>query len=185
MKKKILLTAFSFMILLNGCGLYNKMFHNRPEILLTKDFSDGSIAVLGFAKQGSFSGDVGRLSADKLTDALFLSGRYTVIDRAAVNDAQKFLEISSTESLSIDQIQKIGLKIKSNYLILGRVQNVNLEDSPDSDPLRRLYISFRIISVADAEIIGVVNYSFEYNEKNLVEELQEKMKKIVKEMSGS
>lgn len=170
-------------ILFNGCGNFGKYFTDKPDIYIKGSEELTHIAVLNFTRSGSFlSKSTESIAADKLSDALFLKGKFDIIDRAKVNAAQADLLLISTESINSDDIQKLGLKLKASYLIFGRLHdNSGLESITDPEKMKMLNISFRIVSVLNSETIGVINYSTSYkgNVNNIIEEM---MNKIVTEM---
>ena len=183
MKKLIFVLTFIF-FLYSGCSFISGLFCKKPEVLLKKDFSGERIAVLTFARNGSFiSSDIGKSAADKLTNALFLSGKYEIIDRSKVNIAQSELEILNTDILSHDKIQQLGLKLKANYLILGRISSNPTSEYFDLGVEKKIGISFRIISVLNTEVVGLVDYTTETN-KNISDELDSMINKIVNAMSS-
>ena len=99
-----------------------------------------------FSTKGDYlPSDAGKIAADKLTDALFLEGKFNIIDRSNVNEAQAGLDIKTAEIISADEIQKLGMKLKANYIVLGRVQQVSDDKYMDSDTKKELYIHFRIV----------------------------------------
>ncbi len=164
-------------ILFSSCYLLSP-----PNVFLNKDFNGNQIAVLNFSKYGPYlPSEISRIAADKLTDALYLKGKFNVVDRANVNDAEANMEIASPESLSSDQIQKLGLMLKANYLILGRIQNISDPDIFNQDAQKQLYISFRIISVLNSNVMGVATYKITYS-NNLLQSLNDAMKTIADRM---
>jgi len=178
MKINQLIIAIFISTLASGCYLIS----TQPNVLIKKDFDGNGIAVLGFSKSGSFlPDDIGKVAADKLTDALFLDGKFNVIDRSKVNEAQAELEIASPESLSADQIQKLGLKLKANYLVFGRIQYVSSTDYIETDADKELHISLRIISVVNSEVIGMATYKIT-SKDDITNELNSSMSKIVKKI---
>jgi len=177
MKRLIYSLIALFSILFSNCYLLYP-----PEVLLNKDFDGKDIAVLNFSKIGpNLPENVVILAADKLSDALFFTGKFSVIDRSKVNDAESAMQISTPEMLSADQIQKLGLKLKANYLILGQVQNISKGGLFDNDAPKEICISFRIISVATSDVLGMATYKFSYK-KNIVEKLNDAMALIAKKM---
>ena len=167
-------------ILFSSCYLLSP-----PNVLLNKNFNGNEIAVLNFSKYGpNLPPEISSISADKLTDALYLNGKFNVIDRANVNDAESDLNIVSPELLSADQIQKLGLKLKANYLILGRIQNVSDPDFFNQDSKKQLYISFRIISVLNSKVVGMTTYKISYTD-NLLQHLTDAMKVIADKMASA
>ena len=165
------------LILATGCGT------SSPDISIKKEFDGNGIAVLNFSKNGPVSGEICKMAADKLTDYFYLISKYNVIDRSKVNEAQTSLEITNSESLSSEQIQKIGSKLKANYLVLGRVQCITSEDFMNSEYNNKLKVSFRIISTANQEIIGIAENSCKY-EDNMNEKLQSMLENIASKMPG-
>lgn len=151
---------------INGCFIIS----SSPYVQIKNGFDGEGIAVLNFSTHGNYiSSDLGRIAADKFTDELFISKNFSVVDRSKVNEAQRFLEIASTESLSDDDIQKLGLRLKSKYLVLGRIQQISKSDFLDND--KQLYLSFRIISISDSYVVGVGSYSCSYSD-NVIEKLE-------------
>ena len=183
MKIKYLVYSCFLIPLLMGCGTISNVFSSGPEISIRKDFDGNGIAVLNFAKLGPLPNDIGKLAADRLTDAFFLNSRFNVIDRSRVNEAQASMEVTNTEFMSSEQIQKLGQKLKANYLILGRVHCISEEDYFKSDFDKKLNISFRVVSVASQDVVGVVNYSCKYDDK-LVENMQEMITRITSRIIG-
>ena len=177
---KYLIIAFTSII------FYSCYFlSSSPSVLMNKDFKGDGIAVVNFSKYGpNLPPEISSIAADKLTDALYMTGKFSVIDRANVNDAAVGMEISSPELLSTDQIQKLGLKLKADYLILGRIQNISKPDIFDQEKDKTLYISFRIINVLNADIMGMSTYKVTYKD-NLVQCLNDAMKNIANKMASA
>lgn len=178
MSKKNIFFILLLTFITKGCTL----FSIAPDVLLKKEFTGESVAVLNFTKQGSYlPSDAGKIAADKLTDAMFLIGKFSVIDRSKVNEAQVGFDIKTTEFLSADDIQKLGMKLKANFIVLGRIQHVSENEYLNMNTKKELYISFRIISVKDTEVIGVASYYDNYS-SNFIEKVDDMMRKIIKGM---
>jgi hypothetical protein len=172
--------AFSF--LFTGCSFISGIFCKQPDILINKEFTGENIAVLTFARKGMFIyPDIGIMTADKLTDELFLSGKYEIIDRSKVNTAQEELEILNTDVLSRDKIQQLGLMLKADYLILGRISSNPVSENFGLEMDKKMNISFRIISILNTDVVGIVDYTMETTESTTTE-LDLMIKKIVKTM---
>jgi curli biogenesis system outer membrane secretion channel CsgG len=171
--KRILKPIILFVFIIKGCYLISSV----PEVQIKSGFNGEGVAVLNFSTHGNYiSPDIGQMAADRFTDALFISNKFNVIDRSKVNDAQKSLEIGSTEFLSDDDVHKLGLKLNSKFLVLGRVQQVSKSDFYNSP--KQLYISFRIISVEDSEVVGAGTYSSKYND-DLVKKVESMVYELV------
>ncbi|MBI2417897.1 MAG: hypothetical protein HYV28_08340 [Ignavibacteriales bacterium] len=157
--KHIKLTSiivFPLLLLICGC----QWFVTKPEVQFRKDISGKSIAVLNFNTQGAMLPlSLGKYTADKLSEEFYFSGYSTVIERAKVNEAQYKLEIRSTEFLSIDNIQQLGLKLKAEYLVLGRIYQSGGADYIGTDSEKHITVSFRIVSVLNAEVAGIASYT--------------------------
>lgn len=179
MKKQLkILTLLSVCQLFCGCFAVSYL-KDSPKVKIKKDFDGNGIAVLSFAKQGSaLPHNIGMTAADKVTDALFLSGGYNVIDRSQVNSAQQEMEVENVEFLSSDQIQQIGLKLKANYIVLGRIHSLKEKENFNVKSDQEIAISFRIISVKDTEVIGVADYKQEMDEE-IVNNIDRMINKIV------
>lgn len=164
--------------LLAGCSTISNLLTTSPDVTIKMGFDGNGIAVLNFSRIGPIPNDSGKLTADKLADALFFRAKFNVIERSKVNDAQSSLELSSTESLSAEQIQKLGQKLKANYLVLGRIHCISDNDFFKLNEEKQLNISFRIISISSQELIGLANYTCKY-EDELVEQIEEMISRIV------
>ena len=171
-------TLFIGIILLAGCSTISNLLTTSPDVTIKTGFDGNGIAVLNFSRIGPIPNDSGKLTADKLADVFFARSKYNVIDRSRVNEAQTSLELFSTESLSAEQIQKIGQKLKANYLVLGRIHCIADGEFFKLNEDKQLNISFRIISVSNQELIGLANYTCKYDDE-LVEQIEEMITKIV------
>lgn len=182
LKKPIqLLLLLLPLLLLNGCA-YVKIFDkNKAEVVISNKFNGEGIAVLTFTKLGPLPSEAGKMTADKLTDALYLQNHFNVVDRTKVNEAQAYLQITDAEMLSHDLLQQLGLKLKANYLILGRVKLVRNNNINIRNRKSELGISFRIISVSDTEIAGIAEYSIE-STGNIENGIDAMIKKILKKI---
>lgn len=180
MKKYTPLFLFIVLLFAGGCAPINKFFTKPPEIFIKENIDINEIAVLTFSKQGAFlPPNIERFAADKLTDALFIKGRYSVIDRSKVNAAQFALGLNSPDNLSTDQIQMLGLKLKANYLALGRIQEYSGADYINSGEDKKLAISIRIISVLNSSTVGTINTTCTYTEQNSYEKIEKLISEIV------
>lgn len=157
---------------------------SEPDIVVKEAFDKTSgIAVLNFQRESSSpSGDIGKLTAEKFSDAMFLKLGYNIIDRSRVNESLRYLGINSPESLSLDEIQKLGLRLKAGYLLLGRVRNLTGQDFLSQDCDKNLTISFRIVSVLNGDVVALGSYSAQYKDDvavkvdEMVADIVEKMK---------
>jgi hypothetical protein len=167
-----------------GCRSLAFLKGDEPEIVVKETFDKSSpIAVLNFQKEStSPTVDLGRLAAEKFTDAMFLKLGLNTIDRSRVNESMRYLGINSPESLSLDDIQKLGLRLKAGYLLLGRVKNLTGEDYLSEDCNKNLTISFRLVSVLNGNVVALGSYSSKYEGDaavkidEMVGDIMEKMK---------
>lgn len=168
-----------------GCRSLAFLKGDEPEIVVKETFDKSSpIAVLNFQKESTSptGGDIGKLAAEKFTDAMFLRLGFNTIDRSRVNESMRYLGINSPESLSLDDIQKLGLRLKASYLLLGRVKNLTGEDYLSEDCNKNLTISFRLVSVLNGNVVALGSYSSKYEGDaavkidEMVGDIMEKMK---------
>jgi curli biogenesis system outer membrane secretion channel CsgG len=154
----------------------------NPYVLVKKDFTGEGIAVLNFSTHGSFpEANLGRIAADKLTNALFLDGSFSVIDRSLVNEAQVKTGIKSSEVLSSEDVLNIGTILNANYLIIGKIHQISEIEFLNTDLEKHLNISFRIVAVANSEVVGMADYTTLYTE-NVIAVTEEILKELVKSM---
>lgn len=175
-----LLIVFST-ILFHGC----RLFMPAPEVVIQPTFDRTEVAVFDFAAKGeNISQRHGVYTADKLTESLFLTRKFTVIDRIQVRDAEKFLGITSATPVSTDQLQKIGLRLKARYLILGNLYNFNEDENFSLDNDRYLQISFRIISVATGEVLGMATHKVDSGSGNSEQAIDKAISEIILKIPG-
>lgn len=176
--KGIYILILAMSVILQSCFIIS----NEPEVLLRKNFDGNGIAVLNFSRgESSQIDDIGKVAADKLTNALFLKGRFNVIDRSKVNEVEASLGIKSPDILSAGQIEKLGSTLKANYLVLGKVQKIGGDDYFDPSSNKKLYVTLRILSTDSSQVVGIATYSLTYNDNETVA-LGKIMNKIVEEM---
>lgn len=182
MKKILIILVLS--ILITGCSFHKFISKSDPEVLIKSDFDKRAfIAVLSFTKRGtSQGGEWGRIIADKLSEKMFLSDSFHIVERSRVNEAVKYFEVKSPEELSLDAIQKLGLRLKANYILIGNVTLEEKDQYLSDDKKKNIYINFRIISSLNSEITVVVNYKME-NTDDLKEQMDEMLNKIVEKLA--
>lgn len=154
----------------------------NPYVLVKKDFTGDGIAVLNFSTHGSFlETNLGHIAADKLTNALFMDGSFKIIDRSLVNEAQVKTGIKSSIVLSSEQIHKLGTILNADYLIIGKIHQISEMEFLNTDLDKHLNISFRIIAVANSEVVGMADYTTLYTQ-NVIGVIEEILKALVKSM---
>ena len=147
------------MLSLQGCYLIS----NEPEITLSEDTVGKAVAVLNFSVQGQLlPARLGVIASDKLSNTLYFTNRFVIVDRARVNEAQMFFNLKSVDILSQDDIQKLGLKLKADYLVIGKIID-NTSDPYADEPDGKMYLNIRIVSIVNSGIAGMVNYSENYS----------------------
>lgn len=152
------------------------------EAVVMKEFNGDGVAVINFSVQGSFiENGIGKNAADRLTDALFLKKNLRVVDRSKVNDALVDMDIRTSEALSKEQLATIGQRLNANYLILGRIVQTTDKDFVTSDSKMGLYISFRIVSTDNSDVVGMATYKTNYKE-DLFKEIDMAMTQLAEEM---
>lgn len=181
MKTLFLNLTLLFALVFKGCML----FQTTPEVVIQPAFDRTEVAVLDFAAKGeNISQRHGIYTADKLTESLFLTQKFSVIDRIQVRDAEKFLSITSATPVSTDQLQKIGLRLKARYLILGNLYNFNEDENFSLDNNRYLQLSFRIISVATGEVLGVATHKVDSGSGNSEQAIDKAISEIIQKIPG-
>lgn len=152
------------------------------DVVVMKEFTGDGIAVINFSVQGSLiENGIGKNAADRLTDALFLKKNLRVIDRSKVNDALIDMEIKSPEALSREQITSLGQRLNANYILLGRIVQTSDKEFMTSKNDMGLYISFRIVSTDNSDVVGMATYKTNYKE-DLFKEIDIAMNHLAEEM---
>ena len=181
MKTTKYIVIIYLLISLHACTL----FIPQPELSLRKGFDGKDIAVLDFAVKGMHISQFhGVYAADKLSERLFLSNQYTTIDRSLIREAERLVGVNSASPLSADQIQKLGLRVKAKYLILGNVYALSKSDSFDFDTESEIQISFRIVSVATGEVLGAVTYKTNDSDDIIENTISAMVNKMIEKMQG-
>lgn len=157
MKYRFLFLLSLCLITINGCQWLQP---NKPIVNFDVAIKGKTVAVLNLQPSGSFlPTGIGKYSADRLSDEFFMSGYAKVIDRSKVNEAQVKLQLRSTEFLSHDNIQQIGLKLKADYLVLGTVNSITQSMDFGEESEKTITIQVRVVSVQTSEIAGMASYS--------------------------
>jgi hypothetical protein len=174
MKTQIIIYAL-LVLLIASCS-------QSKDVVVMKEFTGDGIAVINFSVQGSMvENGIGKNAADRLTDALFLKKNLRVIDRSKVNDALIDMEIKSPEALSGEQIISLGQRLNANYILLGRIVQTSDKDFITSKNDMGLYVSFRIVSTDNSNVVGMATYKTTYKE-DLFKEIDIAMNQLAEEM---
>lgn len=180
MKPKNFITALLTIIFLHGCSSLGILTPDKPEFIIRDPFDGDGIAVLNFTQSGNFPvADAGKFAADKLTDMFFLKGNFNVIDRSLVNDKIITSGIKSFEFMSEEQINKIGVELNAKYLVLGRIQEESQSILFGDDDEKKVFVSFRIISVQTNQVVGLVTYSSICEKENFITDMEEIISSMV------
>ncbi len=172
---KTQIVIFTVLVLMIGCS-------PSKDVMILKEFNGDGIAVINFSTQGSFmESSIGKNAADRLTDAFFLKTNLRVIDRSKINDALIDMEIKTPETLSKEQLLKIGQRLNANYVVLGRIIQTSESNLISTTSDMGLYISFRIISTANSDVVGMASYNTTYK-TDLFKELDQAMIKLAEEI---
>lgn len=174
----------AIMLSFTGCGIFKETWKRDPEILIKNGFVKAlPIAVVSFQRAGSSEGGagIGIYAADRLSEKMFLSDSFSVVDRSRVNEAIKFFEVRNTDALSLDDIQRIGLRLKAGYLVAGTVRITGGGYLKENNK-KTVQLSIRIISVLNSDVLGAVNISAEYGD-DPKDTLDEMIKTIVDRLS--
>lgn len=115
-------------------------------------------AVLDFEQDGFLGGEkLGSFAADELAAALFLKNKFEVVDRAQVKAGVLELNLSNG-IMPADAIKKLGQTLGADYLVLGKITRLNDNDfNPDRRNHLLMQITFRLISIRDGAVIGVLS----------------------------
>lgn len=172
---KTQIVIFAVLVLMMGCS-------PSKDVMILKEFNGDGVAVINFSTQGSFiEPGIGKNAADRLTDAFFLKKNLRVIDRSKINDALIDMEIKTPETLSKEQLLKIGQRLNANYVVLGRIIQTSESNLISTTNDMGLYISFRIISTANSDVVGMASYNTTYK-TDLFKELDQAMIKLAEEI---
>ena len=104
-----------------------------------------------------------------------------MIDRSKVNDALIDMEIKSPEALSSEQITSLGQRLNANFILLGRIVQTTEKEFLTTKNDMSLYISFRIVSTNNSEVVGIATYKTTYKE-DLFKEIDIAMNHLAEEM---
>ncbi|MBE0539118.1 MAG: hypothetical protein IH620_05350 [Ignavibacterium sp.] len=174
MKTQIIIYAL-LVLLIVSCS-------QSKDVVVMKEFTGDGVAVINFSVQGSMvENGIGKNAADRLTDALFLKKNLRVIDRSKVNDALVDMDIKTSEALSKEQLASLGQKLNARYIVLGRIVQTTDKEFMTSKNDMGLYISFRIVSTENSDVVGMATYKTTYKE-DLFKEIDIAMNQLAEEM---
>lgn len=177
--KKLFLPVFLLSLFVCGCAIFTPV----PDLSIKPQFDRKDVAVLDFAAKGMhLSNSLGVFTADCLTSGLYLINKVSVIDRAKVRDAEQLLGISSSNILSLDEIQRLGLRLKAKYLILGNIYQYDSGEAFTSAAEPMLSISFRIISIPSTDVVGMVSHKLSMKDCSAEEVIQKMVLEILQKM---
>lgn len=114
---------------------------------------------------------------------MFLSGSLKTIERSRVNEAVKYLSIRTLDELSQDDLQKLGMRLKADYIVLGNITSSRQNDLPGDKVNSSISVSIRIISVLNSDIVGVINYSEGYD-GSIHDKMEEVISRVVNKLSS-
>lgn len=164
-----------FVLLIASCS-------PSKEAVVMKEFTGDGVAVINFSVQGSMiENGIGKSAADRLTDALFLKKNLRVIDRSKVNDALIDMDIKTPETLSKEQLTNLGQRLNAHYVVLGRIVQTTDKEFMTAKNNMGLYISFRIVSTDNSDVVGMATYKTTYKE-DLFREIDLAMTQLAEEM---
>lgn len=166
-----------------GCGGITGIFTDRAEVSLRDDMENANIAILTFTRSGRYlPADAGRRASDRLSETLFIRGRYTVIDRSQVNQVFGYLGIASPEAISPRELENLGRVLNVQYIVAGRIYQEAPVEFMRQDAGRELSLNVRIVSVENGEVVGVARHSIRYRD-SFDEALDRLVSKIARGLS--
>ena len=182
LKRRLLtLLATVFLFLLFGCGTTSMMIKvKRPAEINLKGYD--KIAI------GSMVDATGRTTAhsndlsDKITEVLFKSKRFDVLDRQHIDNLIKEHNLSISGLVDENSAAKLGKFIGSAVLIFGRIQKDKPEEElSKGDPWRdkkgNLYQNFyrtgqyilsaniKVVDVQTSKVLAIKNFSAKHNKQ--------------------
>lgn len=151
------------------------LFLPSPAVNLQAGFDGKDIAVLDFSAKGmKFTQRHGAMASDCLTTSLLLSNKFSLIERARVKEAEKVVGITSATPISIDQMQRMGLRLKARFIIVGDLYAYSQGGDFSDDAAQTATLSFRILNTATGEVAGVVSHTVSFSDTP-PEEIVEKL----------
>lgn len=181
MKLNHILILFVFVLfILSSCSIFNKIQVENPNINLEENIDSTSIFVLPFSKRGNFLPPYsGSLFSNKLSDNLYLSKKFSIVDNSILGNLLEELDISKSSNFSHDEMIDIGLLANADYIIVGHILQYTDTELISLEDKRKLSISGRILNVRTESISGVININSTYEKANIVEVFELMSKKIV------
>lgn len=186
MKPNKLVIVGSLLLLVTSCAIFNKYSINDEQYRInSKQLINKNLAILRFDKEGNgLPANIGNNISDKISEDLYISSVYNIVDRSLVNSAMRELKINSTEYLSPETIKELGKMLDAQYLILGKISNSSSYLPYEEDIKGKLALAIRIISVDSLKIAGTASVSINY-EHDLKESIPIIAKSIVNKITGN
>lgn len=183
--KIISFVLLSFSIGLISCSSSSFIRTKTPEINLTESIDSVNVAVLPFAKNGSsIPSNSGILFANSLSEKLFLTNKFFTIDRSKIKDVFLGLDIKNPIGLSYSELQNVGNQLNAKFIITGNIIQYSDKELTSIESEIKMKITFRIISVENGDVVGVVITHGKFKNKNIVDVIDEIANEIVVELSN-
>lgn len=183
MKKILMLLILIFTCFLQNCSSSSYIDTENPDIKVSEDIDSVNIAILPFSKHGPFLPSyTGTLFAEKLSDELFLTGNYFVIDKSKIKEVFKELEIQKPINLGYSAIKNIGSRLNAKYLITGNIMQYTDSELIGLESEYKIKVTCRILSSESGDIVGIISGLSKSKNVNTIDVLDSIVKKIVRDL---
>lgn len=104
-----------------------------------------TIAVMELEVKGGLSANEASILTEKVREALFHTGKYTVLDRSSMDEILKEMGLSQTGCTSVECIVNVGRVLSAQNMVAGYIGKIGTTYS----------MALRIINVQTGEIINM------------------------------
>jgi len=180
MHKKIIIMIPILCFVITSCSSFSKIKTDNPEINLGEQLDSTLILVLPFSKKGEFLPSyAGSLFSNKLSDKLFLTDKYFVVDNNALGDILHQLSIKNLTRLTQKEILSIGSFANADYIISGTIFQYTDSELIGLEAERKINVSGKILNIHTETTSGVINIFSRYKSANIIDVFESITKKIV------
>ncbi|MBU0475262.1 MAG: CsgG/HfaB family protein [Bacteroidetes bacterium] len=170
MKKHLFFLSLLLVLLLSNCSSIKTIDIVDSEINLTEDIDSTKIVILPFEIQGSsLPKYTSVLIADKLSNRLFLTKHFSIVEKLRVDEVLHDLDIDDPININYSEIKSIGSKLNANYIVVGKLLKYASSEFISPKSKQNINLTFRILSVKTGEIIGLANINCNYKNYNIVD----------------
>jgi curli biogenesis system outer membrane secretion channel CsgG len=151
---KIFAVLLTFAIMFSCVRSYPVVKHTAGFPPADSVFS--RFAVLDFDYKGfNLTKSLADRAADQLSNELYMAMSFPVAERNIVKAAQKKYKSSNSSQLTLNEINRIGQDVRSEFLVLGTIRLLGSILDVHESPENEIEINIRFIDAQNGEVVCI------------------------------